>query len=299
MLKKALNSYYYLNELFGNTLGSYVAGGFGKIVTKAFPSKFVETAMSFNELDFGTTLSISFDCDLEEDYKQVLPLLDILDKREITAEFAIIGKFIQKYPEIHEAMLERGHEIINHTFTHPNNPIFNPNSRFEELSQEKQRREIKKCHEVCKNFLNYEPNGFRSPHFQNIYSYTILEEMGYKYSSSTKAFRTKGFGLPFKVSGIIEFPLSPSLKYPFSPLATSALRNSHYSKQEFFNIFKKTIEVGESYNSFLNFYFDPQDVRKMDFENMISLVKEKDITIETYSSISEKLDNYGNDKAEN
>src|SRR5258707_6212562 len=47
-------------------------------------------------------------------------ILDILKKENVTATFFIIGKNGQAYPDLVRRMVSEGHEIGNHTFTHPN-----------------------------------------------------------------------------------------------------------------------------------------------------------------------------------
>ena len=46
-------------------------------------------------------------------------ILDVLDKTEIKATFFVIGENIDQYPEILQEIHSRGHQIGNHTNTHP------------------------------------------------------------------------------------------------------------------------------------------------------------------------------------
>jgi len=47
-------------------------------------------------------------------------ILDILKQEKIKADFFVVGENAQTYPDIIERMYREGHEIGNHTFTHPN-----------------------------------------------------------------------------------------------------------------------------------------------------------------------------------
>ncbi len=47
-------------------------------------------------------------------------ILDILKKENVPATFFIIGKNGQSYPDLLRRIVNEGHEIGNHTFTHPN-----------------------------------------------------------------------------------------------------------------------------------------------------------------------------------
>jgi cellulose synthase/poly-beta-1,6-N-acetylglucosamine synthase-like glycosyltransferase/peptidoglycan/xylan/chitin deacetylase (PgdA/CDA1 family)/spore germination protein YaaH len=48
------------------------------------------------------------------------PILDILKQEQVPATFFIIGKNGQAYPNLMRRIANEGHEIGNHTFTHPN-----------------------------------------------------------------------------------------------------------------------------------------------------------------------------------
>jgi len=46
-------------------------------------------------------------------------ILDELKKSDVKATFFMVGKFVEKYPEIARRAVKEGHEIGNHTFSHP------------------------------------------------------------------------------------------------------------------------------------------------------------------------------------
>jgi len=48
-----------------------------------------------------------------------LKLLDVLEKHGVHATFFMIGKFVRERPDIARAVAAAGHQIGNHTFTHP------------------------------------------------------------------------------------------------------------------------------------------------------------------------------------
>ncbi len=48
-----------------------------------------------------------------------LKLLEVLDKHGVRATFFMIGKFVRQRPDIVRAVAAAGHQIGNHTFTHP------------------------------------------------------------------------------------------------------------------------------------------------------------------------------------
>jgi peptidoglycan/xylan/chitin deacetylase (PgdA/CDA1 family) len=48
-----------------------------------------------------------------------LHLLDVLARHEVRATFFLIGRYVRQRPEIARAVVEAGHVVGNHTFTHP------------------------------------------------------------------------------------------------------------------------------------------------------------------------------------
>lgn len=276
---------------------------FGYIITKTCPFYYLKSFYknNINRIDWNekrACFSLSFDCDYIKDIASLPFLLDILSLYSFKASFACIGKFIEKYPKEHMRIIEEGHEIINHTYTHPNNEELNPNQKFNELTADQQRIEIEKCHNICKSVLKYESVGFRTPHFGNLHTedvYDILRKLGYKYSSSISAVKTSSFGLPFIKNGIMEFPLSPCPKHPFAVFDTwhSLERGNrkHKKSGDFLKLFKILIDTGINTNSYINLYFDPQDVVNLkEFKLMLDYIKEKkeDIWIATYKDIFER-----------
>ena len=47
-------------------------------------------------------------------------LLDILKERHIHATFFVLGQMVKAHPEILQREIAEGHEVGNHTYTHPN-----------------------------------------------------------------------------------------------------------------------------------------------------------------------------------
>jgi len=274
------------------------------IITKICPRFYLNYyyKKNINRIDWNgkkACFSLSFDCDYVNDIAALSPLLDMLSEYSFKASFACIGKFIEKYPEEHARIVRDGHEIINHTYTHPNNKELNPNQKFDKFTVDQKRIEIEKCHKVCKDIFGYTPIGFRTPHFGNLHTedvYDILKGLGYKYSSSTSAVKTPNPGLPFIKNGIIEFPLSNCPKHPFAVFDTwhSLERGNgkHKGSEEFYKLSKELIDIGINTNSYINLYFDPQDVINLkEFRLMLDYIEDKkeDIWVATYKDIFEKI----------
>jgi peptidoglycan-N-acetylglucosamine deacetylase len=90
--------------------------------------------------------------------KFTLWILNLLSSLSIKATFFCIGEFAEKYPEIIDAILNNGHQIGNHTYSHKNGFLCCKKTYFKDI-------------EKCKNVL---PNTdlFRPP-FGKIYPWQI------------------------------------------------------------------------------------------------------------------------------
>ncbi len=153
-----------------------------------FKNPFFKAGMEYafhrwRELGFNYSVAtLSFDCDLKEDYDALPLVLTMLRKLDIKASFAIIGKWIEVYPDIHRRIIAEGHEIINHTYTHPNNEHFSPDKYMVNLSLQEKKEEIARCHEVCEKILKYSPVGYRAPHLGSSHGmeiYPVLKDSSF------------------------------------------------------------------------------------------------------------------------
>lgn len=238
-----------------------------------------------------TCLNLSFDVDYREDVLALPKLIELLAVYNFKTSFAIVGKWVEEFPDEHKLIVDAGHEIVNHSYSHPNNRQLNPHKFFNKLSIEEQKEEIIKCDEVIKKVLKINPTGFRTPHFGNLHTdsvYGILEKLNYTFSSSITSPKSPTFGVPFEErSGLWEIPVSTCPMHPTSTLDTwHALRKPgaflkhgawHKKEGELFRMFKNLIQVSIKYGSYINLYFDPQDVvhkgdswKMLDYLSMLS-----------------------------
>ena len=78
------------------------------------PTTFVIRQAGYSE----TKLALTFDDGPDPEYTP--QILDILKAKHATATFFIIGENAEAYPGLVQRILAEGHEVGNHTFTHPN-----------------------------------------------------------------------------------------------------------------------------------------------------------------------------------
>ena len=69
-------------------------------------------------------------------------LLDILDKYKVKATFFLVGDWVEKFPGDVKAIAQKGHDIGNHSDTHPHMP---------QLSSDDAAKEVTACNEKIKS----------------------------------------------------------------------------------------------------------------------------------------------------
>ena len=98
--------------------------------------------------------------------------LDLLDRHQVKAVFFMIGEKVEKHPELAREVLRRGHEIGNHTMTHPQ-------GSFWCAGPWRTRREIARCQEVIERVTGAKPRWFRAPvGHRNWFTHPIARDLG-------------------------------------------------------------------------------------------------------------------------
>ena len=82
-------------------------------------------------------------------------LMDILDKYSVKTTFFVVGEWVDQFPESVRALAEAGHEIMNHSDTHPH---------FPQLSPEDMTRELNACSDKIEAITGVRPILFRPPY---------------------------------------------------------------------------------------------------------------------------------------
>jgi len=225
-------------------------------------------------------VSISFDCEYRRDIDTLPSLLDILSTHSFKTSFACIGKWVEEYPKQHRMIIEEGHEVLNHTYSHPYNEELNPR-KFAELTNAEVEEEIKRCDEACRKVLGRGPIGFRTPHFGRQHTqreYALLRNLGYVYSSSKIATHVDSGAMPFIHDGIVELPVSPCPKHPWNTLDSyhSLQMGAHTKEGEFRSLFERLTEIISRNGGFVNIYVDPfHVVKNKDFIGILDHIESK------------------------
>lgn len=116
-------------------------------------------------------LAISFDaCWGADKTGEILSILK--DNEEVKTTFFLTGFWLEKYPDLVKKIAESGHEIGNHSFTHPH---------LNSLSEQQIKDEVTRTHNLIYQLTGQSPVLFRPPYGE--YSnkvITTIEGMGYK-----------------------------------------------------------------------------------------------------------------------
>ncbi len=102
--------------------------------------------------DAGKYVALTFDDGPHPVYTE--QILDILAKNNARATFFVIGENAERYPELVRKEFDAGHEIGNHTYSHPD---------MRTVSVDKALEEIGKAEDVITNITGVRPTLFRSP----------------------------------------------------------------------------------------------------------------------------------------
>ncbi len=136
-------------------------------------------------------------------------LLELFSEHNAKCTFFTLGWVAERYPNLIKAIVDQGHELASHGFSHQRATIMTPDEFREDVSRSKQVLEAASGQAIL---------GYRAPSFSfndsNIWVYNILKELGFEYSSSTYPIKHDLYGVPkwprFKYErpeGIIEIPV--------------------------------------------------------------------------------------------
>lgn len=100
-------------------------------------------------------------------------LLDLLAARHIKVTFFVIGENVAEHPEIVARAAQEGHEIGNHSWSHPN---------FAKMSQESVRSQLQRTDDAIKNATGKRPTLMRPPYgsLTDREKHWIHDEFGYQ-----------------------------------------------------------------------------------------------------------------------
>jgi polysaccharide deacetylase family sporulation protein PdaB len=82
-------------------------------------------------------------------------LIEIMDKYNVKTTFFVVGGWVDKFPESVKQLSDAGHEIMNHSNTHPH---------MTQISVEKMKEEVEECDKKIEAITGKKPILFRAPY---------------------------------------------------------------------------------------------------------------------------------------
>ncbi|MDD2518493.1 MAG: polysaccharide deacetylase family protein [Bacilli bacterium] len=117
-------------------------------------------------------------------------LLNLLKKHNVKATFFVLGSIAELYPEIIKKIYVEGHEIASHGYGH---------ELVYSISKEEFKADIVKSKQILEGIIKEPVNGYRAPSWsiteKSLWALPILEQCGYKYSSSIFPIKTFLYGI--------------------------------------------------------------------------------------------------------
>jgi len=116
-------------------------------------------------------IALTFDDGPNSEYTE--QVLEILEMEGIKGTFFLIGKNVERYPQIAKEIVEHGHSIGNHSYTHPWSLSFESSKAVID--------EVKKAEEAIYKANGVQTNLFRPPHgFRTPWMIHNIHKMGFK-----------------------------------------------------------------------------------------------------------------------
>jgi len=133
----------------------------------AFKVTKLRTFQLFGELTYqveteNKVIALTFDDGPTKNVDQILPLLD---KYKARATFFLIGNEIEKHPEEVKKLVEAGHQIGNHTYSHERMVLKSPSFI---------KKEIEKTDELIRKSGYKSEIDFRPPYGKNLWDYLTI-----------------------------------------------------------------------------------------------------------------------------
>ncbi len=91
-------------------------------------------------------------------------ILEVLEKNNVKLTFFMVGDWVEKYPEATKKIYDAGHEIGNHSFSHPH---------VNNLSAQENENEILKCSKLVEALTGEETKLYRAPYGE--YNDTVIK----------------------------------------------------------------------------------------------------------------------------
>lgn len=153
-----------------------IGWGPGKIKEHQRPSDAQSCNLKFKEYNAvfvgenTNKVYLTFDEGYENGY--TAPILDTLKEKKVKAVFFVTYDYVKRNPELVKRMIDEGHTVGNHSYSHPSIPS---------KTTEEMKSEVMRLHYYVKNEFNYDMTLFRFPMGEySTRSLAVVKNCGYK-----------------------------------------------------------------------------------------------------------------------
>lgn len=139
-------------------------------------------------------------------------ILDLFAEHDTKATFFTLGWVAERYPQLIRRMVEEGHELASHGYSHV---------RVTQQTPEAFREDVIKTKQLLEDVSGIEVIGYRAASYSinksNMWALDVLGETGHKYSSSIYPIKHDLYGIPdaprfayrpMGEEGILEIPIT-------------------------------------------------------------------------------------------
>lgn len=128
------------------------------------------------------------ECRVERNMDRILGLLA---RHQTQATFFTLGWIAERYPQLVRRIVDEGHELASHGHGH---------QRASDLSRDEFRDDVTRAKALLEDIGGQAVWGYRAPSFSigdaNLWALDVLQEAGYRYSSSIYPVRHDHYGSP-------------------------------------------------------------------------------------------------------
>jgi len=118
-------------------------------------------------------------------------VLDLFKEKNIKATFFTLGWVAERYPDLIKRIVTDGHELACHGYEH---------IRVTEQTPEQFRNDVSKSKKLLEELSGKEVKGYRAASYSiganNLWALNVLQEVGFKYSSSIYPVKHDLYGIP-------------------------------------------------------------------------------------------------------
>jgi polysaccharide deacetylase family protein (PEP-CTERM system associated) len=138
-------------------------------------------------------------------------ILDLFAAHDVKATFFMLGWVAERYPDLVRRIVDAGHELASHGYTH---------TRVTQQTPKVFSEDIAKTKALLEDIAGCEVLGYRAASYsivsETLWAHDLLQQAGYRYSSSIYPIHHDLYGIPdaprfpyiHKKDGLLEIPIT-------------------------------------------------------------------------------------------